>query len=267
MSLLNKFFNFREKTEGDVVKPFLDHMEDLRWMLIKMLLWLVVSMVGAFSFRMELMRVLQAPLEKVDPELPGQLVTSDIAGSFTLSLTMAFYAGVVVSLPFLLYHVAEFVLPALTRQEKRYLFPSIAAGSVLFLAGVLACYHWILPETLAFFFEDAKKMQIKTLWTWSKYASFCSWMTIGFGLLSELPVAVLALALLRLVSFQFLSRTRPYGYTLILILAAVVAPTPDPVTFVSLSIPIIALYEVCIWLVWLLDRRRAKRAALEDFPE
>ena len=268
MSWLNQFFTFRERTDSESVKPFLDHMEDLRWMLIKMILWLVASMTVAFFFREDLMRVLQAPLAKVDPELPGQLVTHKIAGSFTLSLTMAFYAGIVVSLPFLLYHLAEFVLPALTRREKKFLLPGIVLGTGLFVCGVLASYHWILPETLAFFFEDAKKMQMKSLWTWSEYASFCSWMTIGFGLLSELPVAVLALALLGIVSFELLSKTRAYGYTLIMVLTAVVAPTPDPVTFLFLCLPVIVLFEICIWLVWLIGRRRAKSGpSLEEFPE
>jgi sec-independent protein translocase protein TatC len=93
-------------------------------------------------------------------------------------------------------------------------------------------------------------------------------MTIGFGLLSELPVAVLALALLGVVSFELLSKTRPYGYTLIMVLTAVVAPTPDPVTFLFLCLPVIVLFEICIWLVWFIGKRRAKKsAALEDFPE
>ncbi len=267
MSWLTKLFQFREKNNGEVIKPFLDHMEDLRWTVLKIVGTLVTAMVGAFFYRTDLMRVLQAPLEKVDPSLPGQLVITDIAGSFMLSLTMAFYAGIVVAFPFLLYFLAEFVLPALTRQEKKYLFPGIMAGFALFVVGVLICYNYILPETLSFFFEDAKKMQIKTMWSWNKYASFCSWLTIGFGLLSELPVAVVVLALLGMVSFDFLSRTRPYAITGILILSCIVAPTPDPVTFISLSIPIVVLYEICIWLVWLLEKRKTKKSASKDFPD
>jgi len=262
MTLLSKFFQFREKSDGDIVKPFLDHMEDMRWTLIKMGGTLVTSMIGAFWFRQDLMRVLQAPLAKVDPSLPGKLIITDIAGSFTLSLTMAFYAGITVALPFLLYFLVGFVLPALTRQEKRFLFPGILAGTLLFISGVLISYHYILPETLRFFFHDAQTMQITTMWTWNKYASFSAWLTIGFGLLCELPVVVIALAFLGIVNFKFLSTTRPYAVTIILLLAAVVAPTPDPVTFLSLGAPIIVLYEICIWLVWLIDRRKKNREAI-----
>ncbi len=257
MSWLTKFFEFREKSDGEVVKPFLEHMEDLRWTLIKVVSTMVGAMSLAFWFRVDLMRLLQAPLAKVDPGLPGKLVITDIAGSFTLSMTMAFYAGVVLAFPFLLYFCAEFVLPALTRQEKRFLLPGIMAGFALFVTGVLVCYWYILPETLGFFFHDAQKMQITTMWTWHKYASFCSWMTIGFGLMCELPVVIIALALLGIVSFKFLSQTRPYGYTLILIMSAILAPTPDPVSFICLSIPIVVLYEICIWIVWLLERRKS----------
>jgi sec-independent protein translocase protein TatC len=267
MSWLKKFFKFREKSDGDVVKPFLEHMEDLRWTIIKVVSVLVLAMIIAFTFRTDLMRVLQGPLEKVDPKLPGTLIITDIAGSFTLSLTMAFYAGIVIALPFLLYFIAEFVLPALTRQEKKYLFPGIAAGTALFMAGVLVCYHHILPETLRFFFNDALKMGITPMWTWNKYASFCSWMTIGFGLLCEVPVVVMVLAFLGIVNYQLLSTTRPYAVTVILVLAAVVAPTPDPVTFLTLATPVVLLYEACIWAVWLLDRRRLKAAEGRDFPD
>jgi sec-independent protein translocase protein TatC len=265
MSWLSKFFKFREKSDGDIVKPFLDHMEDLRWTIIKIILVQIVMMFVSFYFRHDLMDMLRWPLYKVDPALPDQLIITGIASSFLISLELAFFAGIAMAFPFHVYFVAHFVLPALTRKERKLLLPGIFGAFTLFLAGVLVAYQWILPSTIRFFFQDALAAHFKIMWTWDAYFSFAAWLCFGFGLLCELPVIVILLGALGIVSFKFLSKTRPFGYTIILILAAVIAPTPDPVTFVTLSIPIVALYEACIWVVWLIDRRRKKR--LEDAPK
>lgn len=264
MSWLSKFFQFREKSDGDIVKPFLDHMEDLRWTIIKMVLIQIIMMVLSFYFRKDLMHFLRLPLYQVDPHLPEQLIITTIAGSFLISLELAFFAGIAMAFPFHVYFIASFVLPALTRKERKYLLPGILAAFLLFLAGVTVAYLYILPSTIRFFYHDAAEMQFKTLWTWDAYFSFASWLCFGFGLLCELPVIVILLGLLGIVDFRFLSKTRPFGYTIILILAAVIAPTPDPVTFVALSVPIVALYEACIWVVWLIGRRRQRRREEED---
>jgi len=268
MSWLNKllqtFFNFREKSDGDVVKPFLDHMEDLRWMLVKMLLALGLAMAVAFTYVTDLMRLLKQPLAAIDPAMENQLITTGIVDSFVITLELAFFAGIVISLPFLIYFLASFVLPALTRHEKKFLFPGILVSTMLFMSGVLTSYYWLLPRTLHFFHDYAEKIGVRTLWSWRDYLSFCSWLTIGFGLLCQLPIVIMALAMLGLVDYKLLSRTRAYAITGILILSAVIAPTPDPMTFITLGAPIIVLYEICIWIVWLIDRRKARLNRLSE---
>lgn len=267
MSWLNKFFKFREKSDGDVVKPFLEHMEDMRWTIIKMIVSLVIGMIIAFFFVNDLMYFVQKPLDAVSPELRGKIVTRTIAEPFIISLMLAFFAGITLALPFLGYFLLSFVLPALTRQEKKYLFPGIFGSFCLFVAGAVVSYVYILPQTLKFFWDYSHKMQVNILWEWKDYISFCAWLTIGFGLLCQLPVVMIVLSLLGIISYSFLARTRPYAVTIILILAAVIAPTPDPITFLSLGAPIILLYEVCIWIVWLIDRQRRKVASAKDFPD
>lgn len=267
MSALSKFFKFREKSDGDVIKPFLDHMEELRWTIIKMIVIQILAMIISFYFRKDLMDLLRLPLAKIDPTLPDQLIITNIAGSFLISLELAFFAGIALAFPFHVYFVAEFVLPALTRRERKFLLPSIFGAFFLFLGGVVVSYLWILPSTIGFFYKDAKDMHFKTMWTWDAYFSFSAWLCFGFGLLCELPVIIVVLGLLGFVNFKLLSKTRPFGYTGVLILAAIIAPTPDPLTFVTLSVPIIILYELCIWVVWFIDRRRARETTLPDFPD
>ncbi len=261
MSFLQRFFQLRE--EPDRAKPFLQHLEELRFMLIKMGLALVACMVGSFFFRQELVQALQAPLHKVDPTLVTKLQTLGVADSITISFQLAFYAGIVLSFPLLLFFLAQFVVPALTRKEKKYVFPSIGIGFFLFLSGVVCCYFWILPQTLRFFFQDAQNLGWTPTWTVREYFSFVTRMLLAFGAAAELPVAVMTLVALGLVSYDLLSRTRPYAIVLVLVLAAVIAPTPDVVTFLSLGGPMCLLYEGCIWIAWVIDRRRARRLEAE----
>ena len=266
MSFLSTFFKFREKSDGDIIKPFLDHMEDLRWTIIKLLVTLTSGMIVAFYFRHDLMALVRQPMITAAPELSHMIVARRIIDPFMVSIMLAFFAGFALSSPFLGYFTLSFVLPALSRKEKKILFPGIAASFCLFLGGVLVSYYYILPKTLKFFFDYSQEMGMAILWEWKDYVSFCAWLTIGFGLLCQLPMIMIALALIGIVDYRFLSKTRPYAITIILILAAVVAPTPDPVTFITLGVPIIVLYEICIWVVWLIDRRRAKAETLTDAP-
>src|SRR5215472_16937335 len=257
---LRDIFKFRELPESETSKPFLEHLEDLRWTVVKMAVALLLAMVVCFFFRQTLVRVMQAPLHDVDPQV-GTLKALGITDSIVISFHLAFYAGIVLSFPLLLYFLAGFVLPALTALEKRFLFPAIAVSFALFLTGVLVCYFWLLPKTILFFFRDTENLGWAPTWTVQQYYSFVTRLTIGFGLAFELPVVVLALVRFGLVTYKFMARTRPYAVVLIFILATIITPTPDFLTLIALALPMCVLYESCIWIAWLMERRASKRIA------
>ncbi|HTD01225.1 MAG TPA: twin-arginine translocase subunit TatC, partial [Chthoniobacterales bacterium] len=168
---LRDVFKFRELPESETSKPFLEHLEDLRWTVVKMAITLVLAMIVCFAFRSILVRVMQAPLHNVDPQV-GALKALGITDSFVISFHLAFYAGIVVSFPLLLYFLAGFVLPALTAVEKRFLLPAIVGSFGLFLLGVLVCYFWLLPKTILFFFRDTQSLGWAPTWTVQQYYSF-----------------------------------------------------------------------------------------------
>src|ERR1700677_1126198 len=234
---IDRIFKFRQKSETDETKPFLEHLEDLRWMVARMGGTVASAMALSLCFRHTLVNIVQHPLKQVDPNAVAHLRTLAPTDSFTISIQIAFYAGLVLSFPLLLYFLAQFVLPALTHKEKKYVLPSIGIG-------------------FGFFWKDTKDLGWEAAWTVPQYFSFVTQITLVFGLAFELPVAVLALVYLRLLSFAFLNRTRSYAYILILILAMIIAPSPDVLTFFSLGAPMLVLYEACIWLAWLMERRR-----------
>lgn len=254
---LRNFFKFRELPESESAKPFLEHLEDLRWTVVKMAITLFVAMILCFAFRNSLTFLMQRPLHQLEPRL-RTLQSLGITDSITISFNLAFYAGIVLSFPFLLYFLAEFVLPALTAVEKRLMFPAIAVSFALFIIGVVSCYLWLLPNTVVFFFNDAESLGWIPAWTVREYYSFVTRFTIGFGLAFELPVVVLALVRFGLVTYELMSRTRVYAVVLVFILAAVITPTPDALTMMAMGLPMYLLYESCIWIAWFMQRRAAK---------
>ena len=255
---LRNFFKFREIPDSETAKPFLDHLEDLRWTVVKMAITLFAAMIVCFAFRTTLTHIMQRPLAQLDPEI-RTLQSLGITDSFTISFSLAFYAGIVLSFPLLVYFIAEFVLPALTAVEKRLLLPAIGVSFALFLIGVVACYYWLLPKTVSFFFRDAQSLGWVPNWTVREYYSFVTRFTIGFGLAFELPIVVLALVRFGLLTYDFMRATRPYAVVLIFILAALITPTPDILTLMAMGFPMYLLYESCIWIAWLMQRKAAKR--------
>ena len=255
--MLRNIFKFRDLPESETSKPFLEHLEDLRWTVVKMAMALLGAMIVCFLFRHRLVTIMQAPLHDIDPQV-GALKALGITDSIVISFRLAFYAGIVIAFPLLLYFLAEFVLPALNAVEKRFLFPAIAGSFGLFLLGVLVCYFWLLPKTILFFFRDTRSLGWTPTWTVQEYYSFVTKFVLGFGLAFELPVVVLALVYFGLITYKFMARTRPYAVVLIFILAAIIAPTPDLLTLIAMALPMSLLYESCIWIAWLMERRSAR---------
>src|ERR671934_1975327 len=253
---LRDIFKFRELPESETSKPFLEHLEELRWTIVKMATTLAAAMIVCFGFRSTLVRIMQAPLAEVGQQA-AELRALGITDSIVISFHLAFYAGIVISFPLLLYFLAEFVLPALTAVEKRFLFPAIGVSFALFLLGVSVCYFWLLPKTILFFFRDTEHLGWAPTWTVQQYYSFVTRFTMGFGLCFELPVVVLALVKFGLVTYKFMARTRPYAIVLIFIVASIITPTPDILTLIAMGMPMCLLYESCIWIAWAIERRKS----------
>lgn len=250
---LQKFFRFRELE--DEPKPFLDHLEDLRLMIVKIVVTLGSSMFLAFFFRTQLADILQRPLIAVDPSRANNLQSLGVADSMTISFGLSFYAGIIIAFPLLLLFLAQFVVPALTKVERKMLFPAAFAGFGLFLTGVLFAYFIVLPGALDFFFQDAKAMNWQPTWTVREYYSFATQFVVAFGVAFEMPIAILILVKLGFVDVPLLQRTRPFAVVIIIIFSAVITPTQDIMTLLMMAGPMYVLYEVCILLARFLPQR------------
>ena len=183
---------------------------------------------------------------------------------FMLSIKLAFFAGIVLAFPFLLYFLLQFILPGLHTNERKALFPSMAVGFFLFLGGVVFAYYGVLPRVLEFFHTWSIDMGIKNEWRIGYYISFATQFTLIFGLAFELPVVVMTLVKLGIMNYGMMKRTRSYAILAIFVIAAIITPTPDAFTLCLLAMPMIILYEICIWLAYFIDK---KERAAEDLEE
>jgi len=370
MFLLKKVFQLRDKGNPDHEKPFLEHLEDLRIMITRVVATLTIATIVCFVFRDQLMEILRKPVVEVweknlgsdlpdedelvqpldgetwehaketaealaglspedravffqqcgDPGLrfhvetlylyraayhlpeehrtgfldslanlnpdlrkqvavllehgPNPTISSredlrmmgafNPTEAFMLSIKLAFFAGIVVSFPLLLLYILQFVLPGLHAKEKRAMWPAMAIGFGLFLIGVFFAYFAVLPRVLEFFHNYASDMGIANEWRIGYYISFATQFTLIFGLAFELPVVVMTLVKIGILSYDTMKGTRSYAILAIFVIAAVITPTPDAFTLCLLAVPMVLLYEICIWLAWWMKR---KEDALEGEEE
>jgi sec-independent protein translocase protein TatC len=250
-----------EPAPSEFIKPFLEHLEDLRWMIIKMVVTLAITMFLSFFFARQLLAVIIWPLKRVAGDPERFLYSLEVTGGFTLAMLLALYAGLVIACPFLLWFLADFILPALTPKEKGMMWPVFASGVGLFLAGVALAYFAVIPAGLKFFLDYNQYLGIRSQWVIENYVSFVSQMCLAFGVCFELPLVVLALAKLGIVSAKFLRDKRPYVIVLIFIIAAVITPTTDMVNQCLLAVPMCVLYEACVWIAWWMERKKREAQA------
>lgn len=226
----------------------MDHLGDLRVMIIRIAVTLVLAMIGAFFFRDILATVVQRPLIAVDPVRANSLQSLGVADSMTISLELSFYAGLIISFPIILTFIAQFLFPALKPSERKILLPVAIFGLSLFLTGILFAYFVVLPGTLDFFFKDAKSMHWTPTWTVREYYSFTTQFLIAFGVAFEMPIVVLALVKIGLLTAEKLRKARSVAIVTIFTVAAFITPSPDLVTYLLMGGPMVVLYEFCIWL-------------------
>src|SRR5213082_2751259 len=238
--------------------PFLDHLEELRWRILYSLLAVVVGTLVGWVI-VEHIDVIGLLIEPIKPLIPGgKLRVTSPTEPFFITLKFAFVVGVVLASPVVGYQAWAFLTPALYERERRLIVPALSAGALLFLAGASAAYLWVLPRALAVLLSFQHNV-FDPLITADKYFGFAAQLIIAFGVVTELPLVVVILAILGLVTPQFLARNRRYAIVISAVAAALLAP-PDAVSMLLMMVPLWALYEVGIWCAWVVERRRARRA-------
>ena len=245
---------------GLETKPFLAHLEDLRWTIIRSVGALAIGMaVCAFAARYILAALYRPYIESGQD--PKKLINFGVVDPFSIHMEISVFGGVILALPLILYFVGEFLLPALTPREKRFLGPIFAAGTLLFVIGVGFCYGFVLRPALEFFLSYSTYLGIESTWTAKALIDFEVQMLIGFGLAFEFPLVIFVLNLVGIISAAQLASKRRHAAFVIFAVACCIIPSTDPFSLSLLSVPLYILYEACIWIARIVERRKAARLA------
>lgn len=232
----------------DPEKPFLDHLEDLRGLILKCAgaigAGAILGMMGIGT----VMEILRRPLVLAgganSSPSPSTLLALQVTDPMTVTLQIGLGAGILLSLPLVLYFIGQYLLPALEPREKKLLLPAFLAGACLFLAGVAFCYFLVLPRALSFFQQFNQWLGLQTSWTMASYTDFVLQMLIGFGLSFELPLIMVILARLGILQRAVVVQHRRHAVVILLIVAACVTPTSDPFNLALMFVPLYGLFEL-----------------------
>jgi sec-independent protein translocase protein TatC len=232
---------------------FLEHLEELRQRLIRSLLALVVGFAASWGFREQIFHFLTQPLRAYDPNI--KFIYTGPSEALMLYMKMAFFVGIFVVSPYILYQIWAFISPGLYPHEKGYAAPFIVFGTVFFIGGAAFGHFYLFPVTFRFLGQfGGSDMQF--LPKIDEYYSFYSWFLLGLGLVFQVPVVILILSRIGLVTPGFLLRQTKYAILVSFIVAAVLTPTPDMVTQTLLALPMIGLYLLGVGVAWLFGRPR-----------
>lgn len=233
--------------------PFLDHLEELRWRLVKSLGSILLGAAITFFFIDALIDLLIRPTKNLST--PMDLQVLKVQGMFMIKWGIALIGGVVLAIPVLTFQLWKFIAPGLYLNEKKYAAPLIIFTYLSFLIGLIFAYTVMIPFSLEFF-TSVGMTGIDNNFSINYYFNFITWLMIGSGFIFELPVLVFILSVIGLLTPAFMSHYRRHSAVVILVLSAFITP-PDPVSLVLMSIPLLGLYELSIGVSWLVNRKKS----------
>jgi sec-independent protein translocase protein TatC len=247
----------QKRTEiQEVEMPFLEHLEELRWRLIKSFVAILVLTIISFYFSGYILDTLLYTVKNLQYDIHLQVLK--VQSVFIIKLEIALIFGIVLALPVIFYQIYAFVAPGLLRSERKYVWPVIIFATLSFIAGAAFAYFLIVPLALDFFLSLAPPSVTNNI-ALDFFFGFVARLVLVFGVVFELPVVSLFLTKIGLLSPRFLKKYRRHAIVVMFILAAVLTP-PDPTTQIMLAIPLLALYEATIWISYFFYKKKDEKA-------
>jgi sec-independent protein translocase protein TatC len=232
---------------SEVEMSLFDHLEELRMRIFYALIAVVVGVIGCFIFVKPLVRILEVPAQGVKflQLAPGEF--------FFVSIKVAGYSGILVASPWILYQIVQFVLPGLTRRERRLLAPVVLGSSVLFFAGLAFAYIALIPAALNFFINYGGDV-VEQSWSIDRYFEFVLLLMFSTGLAFQIPIVQLILGFLGIVSSSGMAAGWRYVVLGAVVMGAILTPSTDPLTQSLLAGAVLGLYFGGVGMVKLMGK-------------
>ncbi len=265
----------------DSEMSFFDHIETLRWHIIRSVIVLVISSGFFFANKTFLFDVLIFGPKNIDfwtyrkmcelgkylnmgdglciTDIGFRIMNNQMAGQFTLHITTAILAGFIVSFPYIIWELWRFVKPGLTTTETSYANGVVFFSTFLFLTGVLFGYYLIVPMSINFLGTYSISPEILNQISFDSYLSTVATLTLGSGIVFELPIIIYFLSKMGIVTPALMRANRKYAVVAILIVAAIITPSPDASTQLLVSLPLFILFEISIFVSAGVERSRKKK--------
>jgi sec-independent protein translocase protein TatC len=247
--------------------PLGEHLRELRRRLLISALAVVAGGVGGWFLYEPLFDYLQAPLLRVAREhhITANINFADVTSSFNLRVKLALYLGLVIASPVWLYQLWAFIVPGLTKKERRISMIFVGAAVPLFLAGIFVAWL-VVPNAVAFFASFAPEGS-SVLTNADTYLTFVTRTMLAFGVAFLLPLFLVALNYIGVISGKALAKGWRIAVFVIFLFAAIASPTPDAVSMLVLAFPMCGLYLAAVWVATMIDRARSRRDAAEGWGE
>ena len=235
--------------------PLTSHLEELRKRLIVCLIAVGIGFSISYYFSEHIFSILSRPLTTLLPD-GSSFIFTGITEAFVTYLKLAFFAGIFLASPVIIYEIWRFVAPGLYEKEKRNILPFVFLATVFFVGGTAFCYFIVLPAAFKFFI-GYNTPSIKMLPSLGEYLSFSCVFLLSFGVVFELPVFIICLAKLGIITEKQLRSNRKLVIIGAFIVSAILTPTPDAINQSLMALPLIILYELSILAVKFLSVKRA----------
>ena len=232
-----------KETENPAEMTLVGHLSELRQRIVWSVVALIAGTLVAYFYIDELMSFVTAPA--------GKLYFMAPAEGFFAYLKLAVFAGFLLALPVILWQVWLFVAPALTRKEKKWALIMVPGSTLLFFTGGAFAYRFVWPSAVKFFLGFGSE-NLQPMLSLGQYLSFLISFILPFGVIFNLPLALLVLAKLGIISSRFLAKQRKVMIVVSFIIGGIITPTPDVFSQTMMAIPILVLYEASIWAVRIL---------------
>lgn len=241
------------------------HLGELRKRITWAAVAIVICCIGAFIEKKYVFAVLMQPL-KHTPYAGQKLLAFTATEPFMAILKISIYAGLIISLPIILWQFWAFIMPALYENERKNIFPYVALTTGLFLGGVVFGYYVVLPIGLKWLLQFSAG-QFTVMLHVDAYVSFVSLFLLAFGVVFELPLVMMLLAWSGIVDYKKMAKVRKWAILVEAVVAMVITPSQDPISMMLMLIPLMILYEFGIWLSRIVSKRKARRRELAVLAE